>query len=113
MPKLTFKGLCYLQFIRKIHREMKAGNVLCDREGHAKKRAGSGPAGHLTSTFCDARQKGSERRNLEVVISTSEERCRRAGGPPRNFHCPFVSFALVRFEVYREEALPSCRKSLR
>lgn len=45
--KSTLKGLCYLHFMRKIHREMKAGNILCDREGHAK-LAGSGLAGHLT-----------------------------------------------------------------
>ncbi|MEQ2296735.1 hypothetical protein AMECASPLE_027597 [Ameca splendens] len=48
--KPTLKGLCYLHFMRKIHREMKAGNILCDREGHAK-LAGAGLAEHLTVRF--------------------------------------------------------------
>lgn len=43
----TLKGLCYLRFMRKIHWEMKAGNILCDREGHAK-LAGAGRAEHST-----------------------------------------------------------------
>lgn len=36
IPKSTLKGMYYLQFIGKIHWEMKAGNGLCDREGRAK-----------------------------------------------------------------------------
>lgn len=49
----TLLGLRYLHFMRKIHREMKAGNVLCDDEGHAK-LADSGLAGHLTVSSSSA-----------------------------------------------------------
>lgn len=48
--KPTLKSLSYLSFMRKIHREMKAGNIHCERKGHAK-LADCSLDEHLTVSF--------------------------------------------------------------